>query len=152
MVLISSEYVPSHFLDTLGCSAGGGGGGARTTPADPAPPPPRSGVKHRVHRANLLSASKVWRDLFEIGSAGEEVPEITMDEDNKTLEWLLQFLYPEPVTLPAPKLPRDWPLVCALDKFEVRTRRARGVRVAAGAELATVLFGAALARDRGVQG
>jgi hypothetical protein len=51
-----------------------------------------------VHRRNLLAASSVWGDMFEVANAQEEaVPVVELTETSDTLEYILQFIYPAPV-------------------------------------------------------
>ncbi len=79
----------------------------------------RSGVKFRFKKDILAAKSGVFRDMFEVGEAGEGVDEVPVTEPGEALRSILSFCrdgqrfdWTEPSELP-------WSVIKSLDKYDV---------------------------------
>ncbi|KAL8276905.1 hypothetical protein RQP46_010733 [Phenoliferia psychrophenolica] len=86
------------------------------------------GIKFKVHKAQLVAHREPFKEKFEDGSTGPEVP---LDETAAVLARLLPYAYPDFIPVSAIKFPRDFKFVQAIHKYKVGTPRcdedARGV-------------------------
>lgn len=84
-----------------------------------------SGVRFRVHKANLATSSNILSDMLEVGQpvGGKGNREtVTLVERAEVLERVLPFVYPKFVPPLEPKLPGDEELLETLFKYEVSCR------------------------------
>ncbi len=82
-----------------------------------------SNVVFRTNKANVASGSFVFRDMFETGSGGDEIP---VAEAGKVLEAVLPYCYPdsiEPIDVDSKTF---WEVLKAFDKYQVRPPQTHG--------------------------
>jgi len=106
------------------------------------PVPPRSSQRFPFSSRRLLASSSAWQTLLPCSTTGQQprdgpvstlaqeadvvapaehdLPEVLLDESGETLSYLLHFLEPAPAQARPLSFPRDWELMCALDRYSVR--------------------------------
>lgn len=82
-----------------------------------------SQTRFKVHKANLVLFSPVFKSMFEVSTSNdsEKVATVELTETKDTLSVLLPFFYPSgPQKLIELRFPSSWELVRAVEKYEVR--------------------------------
>lgn len=78
-----------------------------------------SGVRFKVLSRLLLSSSEAWGLPSPNEAAKGELLVVEVEENSETLDFILQFLYPQPVSPRALEFPRDWKVIRAFEKYSV---------------------------------
>ncbi|ORY62842.1 hypothetical protein BCR35DRAFT_315571 [Leucosporidium creatinivorum] len=77
------------------------------------------GVRFKVLSRLLLSSSESWGLPSPTEAVKDQLPVVEVKEDSETLDYILQFLYPQPVSTRGLEFPRDWKVIRAFEKYSI---------------------------------